>query len=323
MVEIKIDIQDRIAKEIEEYSGRTKIKKTKWFNNAIMAYLMHDRDLYGLQAGTLGWKQFIASKRDMVDQFDRAKEIDKSHKTSVYRGIVAESAFREWLRQFMPKKFGVTAGYIISQVEPDSIRFAHFDIIIFDQINSPIYWTEGGRELDLVGKSRAIPVEYVQAIIEVKSSLTPKASKDAIEHLAELKRYTEGIDEPLDYPKRYFPQRFCCAIVFFELGRNWGNAKVGEWLRKGGDLRGYLGGIILRPNYQTPGAILLNYIECEGKRNVLTEQMAGNGDLFESFMEDLLARLTGEPKRRYCFPVFMFPDRRQLQEDDVEAPRKR
>lgn len=77
----------------------------------------------------------------------------------------------------MPKKFGVTAGYIISQVESDSIKLSHFDIIIYNQIESPVYWTEG------LEKSRAIPVEYVLGVIEVKSSLTPKAAQEAIEHL--------------------------------------------------------------------------------------------------------------------------------------------
>ena len=106
MVKVEIDIPDRVDTEIKEFTEKTKIKKDKWFQNAIWAYLQHNRDIYRQQPGTLGWKQFIAAKRDVIDKFDRAKEIDKSHKTSVYRGIIAESAFRELLHQFMPKKFG-------------------------------------------------------------------------------------------------------------------------------------------------------------------------------------------------------------------------
>lgn len=303
MTKVEIDIPDRVDTEIMEYSKKSKTKKDKWFQNAIKAYLQHNRDIYGQQHGTLGWKQFIAAKRDVIDKFDRAKEIDKSHKTSVYRGIIAESAFREWLHQFMPNKFGVTAGYIISQVESDLIKLSHFDIIIFDQINSPVYWTEG------LEKSRAIPVEYVLGVIEVKSSLTPKAAQDAIEHLLELRRYAEGVDTPTDYPKKYFPRQFLCATVFFEFGRGINNKKIGEWLCKGGDLRGYLGGIILRPNDHTPGAIRLAYIETEGKRSVPRIIMAGNGDYLSDFMEEILAKLTGEPKRSYCSPRFLFPIR--------------
>jgi len=300
MVKVEIDIIDSVDTEIKEFAKKSKIKKDTWLQNAIIAYLQHNRDIYGQQPGTLGWKQFMAAKREVIDKFDRAKEIDKSHKTSVYRGIIAESAFRKWLHQFLPKKFGVTAGYIISQVESDSIKLSHFDIIIYNQIESPVYWTEG------LEKSRAIPVEYVLGVIEVKSSLTPKAAQEAIEHLLELKRYAEGVDTPDAYPKKYFPGQFFCATVFFEFGRGINNKKIGKWLCKGGDLRGYLGGIILRPKDHAPGAIRLDYIEIEGKRNIHMLIMAGNGDYLSDFIEEILVKLTGERKRSYCSPRFLF-----------------
>jgi hypothetical protein len=306
MAQANIEIPTNIDQEIEEYAKKSGIDKSRWLKNAVYAYLARNRDRYDQQVGTLGWKQFIATKRGMIDKFDRAKEFDKSHKTSVYRGIVAESAFRGWISQFLPKRFGVASGYIISQVEPDTKKLSHFDVIIYDQLNSPVYWTEEISGLDCGGQSCAIPVEYVMAVIEVKASLTPNSAKNAIEHLSELKSYTEAIDDRSSFPKRYFPKEFCCAVVFFELGRNYENKKVGQSLSQGGDLRGYLGGLVLRPNDLQCGTIELFYSENKGSRSTSMVIPCGNGDQLSSFIEGLLARMTGEPKRRYCFPAWLF-----------------
>lgn len=114
------------------------------------------------------------------------------------------------------------------------------------------------------------------------------------------------MDTPDAYPKKYFPGQFFCATVFFEFGRGINNKKIGEWLCKGGDLRGYLGGIILRPKDYAPGAIRLDYIEIEGKRTTQMLIMAGNGDYLSDFIEEILVKLTGKRKRSYCSPRFLF-----------------
>lgn len=309
-VDINIKISDRINHEIEQYAEKGDMEKDEWFHNAVMAYLNRSRELYDEQVGTIGWKQFIASKRGMIDKFDRAKEMDKAHKTNVYRGIVAEAAFRDWLSQFLPKKFGVTSGYILSQTEPDSKKLPHFDVIIYDQLNSPVYWTEGTPGSSGVGQSRAIPLEYVYAVIEVKASLTSGAAKKAVKQLEELKPYLNGLDNPVDFPKRYLPSRFCSAIVFFEMSdlKNKTAETICSWLLPSYKFRGYRGGIILRPNDQSLGTITLPYLPNFGSAgHILMELPCGIGDRLSSFIEELLAILTGEPKRRYCFPAWMFP----------------
>ena len=306
MAQANFEIPETIDKEIEVYAKKAGIDKERWFTNAVYSHLSRSRERYDEQVGTLGWKQFIAAKRGMIDKYDRAKEIDKSHKTPVYRGLVAESVFRVWLSQFLPKKLGVTSGYIISQVEPDTKKLSHFDVIIYDQLNSPVYWTEDISGLGISGQSQAIPVEYVLAVIEVKASLTPNSAKNAIEHLCELKPYTDSLDDSHAFPKRFLPKEFCCAVVFFEFGRDYENKRVGQSLRQGGDLRGYLGGIVLRPNELLSGTVELSYLESKGERNIAMVLPCGNGDHLSSFIEGLLARLTGEPKRRYCFPAWLF-----------------
>lgn len=310
-VDIIVKIPDRINDEIEQYAEKSGIEKDKWFHNAIMTHLNRNRELYDKQVGTIGWKQFIASKRGMIDKFDRAKEIDKAHKTNVYRGIVAESVFRTWLSQFLPKKFGVTAGYILSQCEPDSKKLSHFDVIIYDQLNSPVYWTEETSGSDAVGQSRAIPVEYVHGVIEVKASFRSAPARKAVSHLEELKPYLDGVDNPTDYPKRYFPSDFCSAVVFFEMSDSASKTSCKtscSWLQPNFKFRGYLGGIILRPNDRMLGSITMPYFPEQGETGHVAMEMAcGIGDRLSSFVEDLLSKLTGEPKHRYCFPAWMFP----------------
>jgi hypothetical protein len=83
---------------------------------------------------------------------------------------------------------------------------------------------------------------------------------------------------------------------------------VCSWLLPSSKFRGYLGGIILRPNDRSLGSITMPYFPELGDTGHITMEMAcGIGDLLSSFIEDLLAKLTGEPKRRYCFPAWMFP----------------
>lgn len=76
----------------------------------------------------------------------------------------SESGFR-----ILPKRYGVTSGFIISQSVPNLEDFVHYDVIIYDQLDSPVLWVEGSPDSSLQGRSKAIPVEYVCGVIEVKA----------------------------------------------------------------------------------------------------------------------------------------------------------
>src|SRR5438445_1384967 len=89
-----------------------------------------------------GWKQFLTSRKEMLDAFDRAREKAKSHEVETYHGKVAEAVFRKWLSDFLPKRYGVTAGYIISQGLSSKEKAPHYDVIIYDALNSPVLWVE-------------------------------------------------------------------------------------------------------------------------------------------------------------------------------------
>ena len=65
--------------------------------------------------GTQGWQQFLTGRKQMLDGYDRARVQADAHEVATHHGNVAEDKFREWLASFLPQRYGVTAGYIVSQ----------------------------------------------------------------------------------------------------------------------------------------------------------------------------------------------------------------
>src|ERR1019366_2487940 len=123
-----------------------------------------------------GWKQFLTSRKHMLDAFDDARTKAKAHEVETYQGEVAEAKFREWLSDFLPKRYGVTSGYIVTQRIGSVQTLPHFDVIIYDALNSPVLWIERHPDASRSGSSRAIPAEHVLGVLEVKSSLNSKAA---------------------------------------------------------------------------------------------------------------------------------------------------
>jgi hypothetical protein len=194
-----------------------------------------------------GWKQFLTSRTKMLNAFDQAKVQDALHEVQIYRGQVAEAEFREWLSSFLPKKYGITSGYVISQGVTDDVKVPHFDIIIYEELESPILWIEKNPDRSSTGSSRAIPAEYVRAIIEVKSSFSSANVTDAIKHLFDLTPLLVDVDAPDERYKRHLPSNFFSATVFFELrAADKNNFSALEKYRESENLRGFFGGLILR-----------------------------------------------------------------------------
>ncbi len=211
-----------------------------------------------------GWSQFLTARKEMLDSFDKARTHSRKHKVETSHGNVAEAEFRKWLNNFLPKKYAVTSGYIISPGISDSEKVPHFDVIIYEHLDSPILWIEDSPDTSEQGRSLAIPAEYVKGVIEVKSAFKNKTVKDSIEHLRELKKLMSGIDSNGELFKLYLPENFFCGIVFFELRKEDEFDKQAlNSIIEGIDLRGYIGGLILRG---------------EGH----TKQLTGKIDLFSS-----------------------------------------
>jgi hypothetical protein len=180
----------------------------------------------------------------MLDAFDRAREQSRIHEVETYHGIVAESEFRKWLESFLPARYGVTAGYVISPGIKATEKAPHYDVIIYDKLESPVLWIEDQTHGD---ESRAIPAEYVRSVLEVKSSFSPQTVKDAAVHLGDLSPLMAGLDDPNERYKLHLPSSFCCGMVFFNVKRSSSLCMAGlKRLTSCIQYRGFMGGIILR-----------------------------------------------------------------------------
>src|SRR6266516_3940813 len=132
---------------------------------------------------SLGWKQILTSKKEILDRFDRAREQARAHETEMFHGRVAEASCRKWLSDFLPRRYGVTSGYVVSPGLPSGQKAPHFDVIIYDRLEAPILWIEDNPDSSAQGRSLAIPVEYVGAVIEVKAQFSAPTVREALEHL--------------------------------------------------------------------------------------------------------------------------------------------
>lgn len=194
-----------------------------------------------------GWRQFLVGRKDILDKYDKAKVYSEGRKVQTYHGVAAEAEFRNWLENFLPKRYGVTSGYIVSQFVQDAIKRPHFDVIIYDALNSPILWIEADSDHSSAGQSRAIPVEYVKGVFEVKSSFEKRTVVEALTHIRELSYLYAQIDKPGERYKRYFPSDFFCGLIFVELhNQHASETPALSELMKTIDIRGYYGSVILR-----------------------------------------------------------------------------
>jgi hypothetical protein len=197
--------------------------------------------------GTLGWQQFLTAKHDMLSHYEQAKVRNRSHGVRVSHGTVAEASFREFLSQFLPKRFGVTSGYVISQGNDDTATTPHYDVVIYDQLESPILWVDENPDNSSPGQVRALPAEYVYAILEVKSALTRSSVTAAMQHLQQLQPLLMDIEHPTQPYRKCLPKEFSCAIVAFELrGEDQYDAQMLNFLVASPWIRGYFGGAILK-----------------------------------------------------------------------------
>lgn len=208
---------------------------------------MQNSDRLKFQMPAQGWQQFLAERKSMLNAFDIARTHSKKHKVETSHGNVAEAEFRRWLGDFLPKRYAVTSGYIISPGISDLEKSPHFDVIIYEHLDSPILWIENNPDASKQGRSLAIPAEHVRAVIEVKSSFERRTVREAIDHFKELRKLLSGIDAQSERYKLHLPINFFWGLVFFDLKNNNERDFLAlESLIEAVDLRGFYGGIILR-----------------------------------------------------------------------------
>lgn len=200
-----------------------------------------------MQIPNQGWKQFLTARDEMLSAYDKARDHSRKRTVQTGHGVVAEAEFRKWLLNFLPKRYGVTSGYIISSGICNAENFIHYDVIIYDQLESPILWIDDSPDSSVQGRSLAIPVEYVKGVIEIKSAFNKKSAKKAVEQLAKLQPLMSKV-EPADQAlKLYLPSTFFCATVFFELRqKDEMDFTALDELTEAASLRGFYGGYIFR-----------------------------------------------------------------------------
>lgn len=130
---------------------------------------------------------------------------------------MGEAMVRKFLEDFLPGRFGVTSGYLISQGMPASAPLLHYDVIIYDRIDSPVLWAYGTPDNSQAGNRRAIPVEYVHGLLEVKSRLTKASCSEAAKKLQEVDPLLGGQNSSSEPYPVYLHRDFWRGAVFLDL----------------------------------------------------------------------------------------------------------
>lgn len=193
-------------------------------------------DKYGKCFGQFGWREFLSNRLNILSEFDIAKERNRNRPVQTSHGDALEAVIRDWMGTFLPKKYAVTQGYIIPNIYDDSDKIYHFDIIIYNQLESPVLWTDGNMDDSALGRSLAIPAKFVCGILEVKSTFNKKSIISGISKLKSINNFKNQLDN-----------NFISGIIFGDLKEDV-NKRVkllDEFLELGG-VHNFFGGLVLR-----------------------------------------------------------------------------
>lgn len=226
--------------EVEGESASTKALNLCWQANS-KGDLEWYIDSSGVpRYGTFGWEEFVRQKKDILSVYDAAKESGKNRPVRTEHGSVGEGKFREWLSEFLPKKYAVTSGYIIPEKRVMSYTLRHYDIIIYDVFNSPVLFASNNPDHSDQGRHRAIPAKNVHAVFEVKAAFNSKSISDSLEKLQSLEDCVNDL-----------PKAFASGAIFLEvLQDEQTSCKLAEKLLD--IIPGYFGGLILRAEGMDP-----------------------------------------------------------------------
>lgn len=163
------------------------------------------------------WDQFLIGKRQMLADYRQAQAHSRELQVQTHHGVVGEAAVRSWLESFLPRRFGVTSGYIRGQRLKTRYDFAHFDVIVYDRIESPILWIESNPDKSPLGRKRIIPAEHVRAVFEIKAAFHHRTVEEAIAKLNQLGSLMASVDADDEKYPTYLPRNTVLVMLFFEL----------------------------------------------------------------------------------------------------------
>ncbi len=103
------------------------------------------------------------------------------------RGGPREHAVREYLKNHLPRRYGVTTGKVMSR---DGGLSRQIDILIYDVMNCPVLYSE-----QLGEEYQIIPADGAIANIEVKSIVDLDTARDIVKNIESFKKEVEGNDK--------------------------------------------------------------------------------------------------------------------------------
>jgi hypothetical protein len=162
----------------------------------------------------VGAEAILAQRDYLLARYDHAKKQAADDPVKTEHGVVGEAILREWLQKFLPKKYGVAKGYIITHNREYDGPIEEWDILIYDQLESPVLFVKESPESTAAGSRLAIPIEHVRGVVEVKATFRPDMARKLKEKLLKLNQFV-GVNTPDRYPTFLKPP-FTCTGVFFE-----------------------------------------------------------------------------------------------------------
>ncbi len=111
---------------------------------------------------------FDASALEMLAAFRRGSAGSRADEI----GFPREEQVRVFLENWLPNEYGIGKGYLANQNRDIS---KECDIILFDKLRTPRFMING------VNNLRIVPISYVYAVMEVKSSVTNREMENVIE----------------------------------------------------------------------------------------------------------------------------------------------
>lgn len=206
--------------------------------------------------GSVGWREFASNRTAILAKYDIAKEKGASRPVKTEHGVTGEAAIREWLTEFLPRKYGVTSGFIVPDlVETPGFKLYHYDVIIFDALNAPILWVDDNPDQSQQGRKRAIPAKYVHCVLEVKASFGADPAREAFNKLRQINEIAA-----------HLPSQFSSAVIFMELPVSLASqGKLLRHLLPDPAIHAFWGGMLMRSAVNNEMIGLVTLFKGEGK----------------------------------------------------------
>ncbi len=176
--------------------------------------------------------------------------------------------FRDWLRTFLPKKFGVTKGSIVVPSVGLSYELRVHDVIIYDKENATILWKDDADSLSTEDSSRGVSAEEVLAVLEIKATLTKANVTSALGKLHEVNQFVWVDKESGEIVNKLNPKFHCCTVFFELLKSHQKTSAILEALVSQSDIFNYTGGIVLSAEGDS--------MDCSGKIQILSFETPPN-----------------------------------------------